>query len=136
MTPADSSPCEIYSETIEQLVYHYSQFIDIFETKYLTELHHEEFIYPRKFLKRIDGFLNEELYRMQLEETNRRRSWLAKYGEFIPREFKLPGEDEMPTVVQVITEGLERIQKQDGIEKFNDGAEKQLLDLIRSLKRK
>lgn len=136
VTPADSSPCEIYSETIEQLVYHYSQFIDIFETKYLTELHHEEFIYPRKFLKRIDGFLNEELYRMQLEETNRRRSWLAKYGEFIPREFKLPGEDKMPTVVQVITEGLERIQKQDGIEKFNDGAEKQLLDLIRSLKRK
>ncbi|KAI5949659.1 ATG17 [Candida margitis] len=133
-TLAELSPCDIYSETIKQLIFHYTQFIDIYQTKYLTELHHEQFIYPKKFLKRIGDFLHEELYRMQLEETNHRKSWLTKYGEFIPREFKLPGEDEMPTVVQVITEGLEHIQKEDGVEKFNDGEEKYLLDLIRSLK--
>lgn len=71
---------------------------------------------------------------MQLEESNHRKAWLAKYGEFIPREFKLPGEDEMPTVMQVITEGLEHIQKGDEVEKFNDGEEKNLLDLIRSFR--
>ncbi|KAG5421754.1 ATG17 [Candida metapsilosis] len=130
------SPCEIYSETIKQLVFHYSQFIEIYETRYLTELHHEEFVYPKKFLKKIRDFLNEDLYRMQLEETSHRRNWLQKYGEFIPREFKLPGDNEMPAVVQVITEGLEQIQKEDGVEKFNDGEEKKLLNLIRSLKEK
>lgn len=134
VTLEELSPCEIYSETIKQLIYHYSQFIEIYETKYLQELHHEEFVYPRKFLKRIGDFLNEELYRMQLEESNHRKAWLAKYGEFIPREFKLPGEDEMPTIMQVITEGLEHIQKEDGVEKFNDGEEKNLLDLIRSFR--
>ncbi|KAI5967111.1 ATG17 [Candida theae] len=130
------SPCEIYSETIKSLVFHYTQFIEVYETKYLTELHHEEFVYPRIFLKKIRDFLSEDLYRIQLEETNRRKLWLEKYGELIPREFKLPGEDEVPVVVQVITEGLEQIQKEDGVEEFNDGEEKVLLDLIRSIKQK
>ncbi|KAI3403935.2 ATG17 [Candida oxycetoniae] len=128
------TPCEIYAETIKQLIFHYSQFLNIYKSKYLTELHHEQFQYPRKFLRRVGEFLNEELYRMQLEELSHRKNWLAKYGDFIPKEFKLPGEQEMPSVVQVNTQGLGHIQNVNGIEEFNQGEEKQLLALIKRLK--
>ncbi|KAI5953609.1 ATG17 [Candida jiufengensis] len=131
----DLSPCEIYAETIKQVLFHYTQFLDIYKSKYLSELYHEQYLYPKKYLKKINDFLNEDLYRLQLEESNHRKSWLTKYGEFIPKEFKLPGEQEIPLVVQVVTQGLEHVQQNsNGVEEFNEGEEKQLLDLIKKIK--
>ncbi|CAK9438681.1 uncharacterized protein LODBEIA_P29050 [Lodderomyces beijingensis] len=127
-------PCEIYAETVKQLTSHYRQFLEIYKTNYLTELHHEQFLYPKKFLKRVGEFLNEDLYRMQLDETAHRKKWLSKYGDFIPKEWKLPGEQELPMVVQVVTEGLEHIQSTEGVEGFNEGEEKKLLALMRGLR--
>ncbi|KAI5966480.1 ATG17 [Candida pseudojiufengensis] len=132
---ADLSPCEIYAETVKQILFHYTQFLDIYKTKYLTELHHEQYLYPKKYLKKINNFLNEELYRLQLEELNHRKSWVTKYGEFIPKEFKLPGEQEIPFVVQVVTQGLEHVQPDaNGAGEFNEGEEKNLLDLMKRIR--
>ncbi|CAI5758910.1 unnamed protein product [Candida verbasci] len=134
-TEQSQSPIDGYSQLLNRLTFHYTQFINIYKTKYLKELHHQQYSYPRKFLKRITDFLDGEIYRIQLEEINHRKSWILKYGEFLPKEFKLPGESELPSVVQVVTEGLEYIQYEDGVEKeFNQGEEKFLLDLIKKEK--
>lgn len=104
-------PFEVYTETINQLTYHYSRFLEIYKTSYLNELHYEKFVYPRKFLSKLNHFLNEELFQFQQEEHQRRKKWLVQYGDFIPKEFKLPGEFNQPAVVQVITEGLENLEQ-------------------------
>ncbi|KAG7664613.1 ATG17 [[Candida] subhashii] len=127
----NKTPCEQYAEVLQELAFHYTQFIDVYKSKYLTELHHELYSYPRKFLKKLTEFLQEDLYRIEREESERRRNWMIKYGDFIPKEFKLPGEYELPQIVQVLTEGLEHIQVQ---EEFNEGKEKELLDLIKRTK--
>lgn len=108
---AEGVPVVEYCETISQLVFHYTKFIEIYRTVYLSELHYEKYAYPRRFLTRLSKFLNEELQQMQKEEHARRKEWLAKYGDFIPREFVLPGEHTQPSVVQVITEGLDEVDQ-------------------------
>ncbi|KAG8204370.1 ATG17, partial [Candida africana] len=128
---SDQSPSQVYTQTLQELTEHYVKFINIYKTKYLAELHHQQFTYPRKFLKKLTEFLNEDIYRIQIEESERRRQWISRYGEFIPSEFKLPGEHELPVIVQIITEGLEYIQKEDGQEEEpNIGNEKELMDMI------
>ncbi|CUM66138.1 uncharacterized protein PRCAT00003795001 [Priceomyces carsonii] len=131
----NSSAIEIYSNTIRQLVYHYTQFFQVYKTKYLAELHHEQYIYPRKFFKRLTDFLNHDLQTLQQEEAERRRKWLSKYGDFIPKEFKLPGEYNQPAISQVITEGLDDIQKlfKDGTF-AEDANERKLIELMMAMK--
>lgn len=114
-------PLDNYFHVINQLAYHYKQFLSIFKTKYLVELHHQQFTFPRKFMSKLNKFLNEELFEFQQEEKERRDHWLKKYGDFIPKQFILPG-DNQPSVVQVVTEGIE-----DNVQQ-----EKQLLDIIRN----
>lgn len=116
-----------YHHIIDQLIYYYRNFLLVFKTKYLAEYHHQQFTYPKQFLDKLNKFLNEELYQFQQDERQRRVNWLNKYGEFIPKQFKLPGESQ-PSVVQVITEGL---TEDDTSNVFK---EKQLLDLIKSYK--
>jgi len=127
----ETPPLKEYSDTINQLVYHYKQFLDVYKTKYLVELHNELFTYPRKFLNKLSEFLNDDLYQLQNEEKERRKQWLAKYGDFIPKEFKLPGEYNQPTIVQIITEGLEQVQPTNTDSLTSD--ERQLLDLIKKM---
>ena len=72
---------------------------------------------------------------LQQEEYERRRNWLARYGEFIPTEFKLPGELNQPSIIQVVTEGLDDVQKDYNDGKFNETAEEiNLSDLIKTMK--
>lgn len=112
-----------YIHIINQLIYYYKNFLLIFKTKYLLEYHHQQYTYPKQFLEKLNKFLNEELATFQQQERERRHSWLDKYGEFIPHQFKLPG-DQQPAVVQVITEGLEEdVMK-----------EKEVLELIKRMK--
>ena len=62
---------------------------------------------------------------------------MAKYGQFIPAEFKLPGEHELPVVVQIITEGLENIQKDQDFsveEEVLSKEETELIDMIKGTK--
>lgn len=125
----DILPLKQYADTINQLVYHYKQFLDVYKTKYLVELHNELFTYPRKFLNKLSEFLNEDLYELQNEERERRKQWLAKYGDFIPKEFMLPGEYNQPSIVQIITEGLEQVQSTNA----KPSEERQLLDLIKKM---
>lgn len=113
-------------ETIELLIYHYKQFLSIYKKNYFLELHYEEYVYPRMFLSKLTKFLDEELAQVQKQERERRKIWLEKYGDFIPKEFRLPGEAEYPTVVQVITEGLDAARDEPDVER-------KLLDLISSL---
>ncbi|EGW34801.1 autophagy related kinase activator Atg17 [Spathaspora passalidarum NRRL Y-27907] len=124
------TPTRLYVQILEELTFHYTQFLHIYKTKYLSELYHEQYTYPRKFLKKLTELLNQDMYRIQLEETERRKQWTAKYGNFIPKEFNL--ELELPSIVQIITEGLENIQS--GEAEFNEGKEKELLDLIKLTK--
>lgn len=124
-----NDPLDNYLHVFNQLINHYKHFSSIFKTKYLIELHHQQFTYPRKFLHKLNHFLNNELYNFQHEELLRRQQWLNKYGEFIPKQFKLPGENQ-PSVVQVITEGLENYDNPDD-EVYQ---EKQLLDTIKGFK--
>lgn len=136
----NKSPCEIYSETLQELTSHYIQFINVYKTKYLTELHHQQYTYPRKFLRKLTEFLYEDIHEIQLEEAERRRRWMSKYGQFIPSEFKLPGESDLPMVVQIITEGLERIQKEQDGNAVTEGREvitqdeKKLIEMLKGAK--
>lgn len=114
-----------YLENIKQLTYHYSNFIDIYKDEYLNELYYEKYIYPRKFLGKLTTFLNNELGELQKDEINRRKIWLEKFGNFIPKELKLPGNSDYPLIVEVITQGLEQIDVVESEE------EKGLLDLLR-----
>lgn len=126
-TKSLNNPLDNYLHIFTQLINHYKHFSSIFKTKYLIELHHQQFTYPRKFLHKLNHFLNNELYNFQHDELLRRQHWLSKYGEFIPKQFKLPG-DNQPSIVQVVTEGLENYDNPDD-EVYQ---EKQLLDLIKS----
>ncbi|ODV80817.1 autophagy-related protein 17 [Suhomyces tanzawaensis NRRL Y-17324] len=117
-----------HTETISQLSYHYNQFLKVYRTQYLSELHYERYVYPRKFLGKLTDFLNETLHQMQLDEEQRRKNWLVKYGEFIPKELSLPGDQNQPTIVEIITEGLEDIQKE------SDSAEQELVQFLKLMK--
>lgn len=120
------TPVRIYADTVDQLVYHYQMFLDVYMKQYLQELHYERYEYPRKFLKKLRGLLNDELYAMQSSERERRKEWLERYGDFIPKELRLPGEASQPQVIQVITDGLEGVQNDE-----SEGEEEhQLLKLI------
>lgn len=110
-------------ETIDQLIYHYKTFSTVYAKKYFTELHYEKYVYPRLFLSKLSKFLNEELDSILKQERERRSKWLEKYGSFIPKEFKLPGELDQPTIVQIITEGLDEVDE-------DPDTERRILDLI------
>ncbi|KAG2732052.1 hypothetical protein G9P44_004469 [Scheffersomyces stipitis] len=129
----EQTPIEKFTDTVNQLVYHYTQFLNVFKSQYLRELHHEQFSYPRKFLSKLTNFLNDELYKMQIEEKERRRAWLTKYGDFIPKEFRLPGEYNQPVITQVVTEGLEDVQKEGADAERHITQEKELLELLRKM---
>lgn len=60
-------------------------------------------------MERINRFLNEDLHQMHEQEINRRKQWVAQYGDFIPKEFTLPGEVHIPIVSQVVTECLDDV---------------------------
>lgn len=128
----EKDPIDIYSETINQLSYHYGQFLEVYKSNYLHELHYEKYVYPRKFIKKLADFLDDGLYQFQEEERDRRKKWLTKYGDFIPKEFKLPGEYNQPMVVQVVTDGLDDIEQKDVSQE--DDEEMMLLKLISSNK--
>ena len=134
MSP-NQTPLEAYIETINLLLYHYTQFLSIYKSEYLTELYYEQYTYPRKYLAKLTKFLNNDMSHLQQEEYERRRNWLARYGEFIPTEFKLPGELNQPSIIQVVTEGLDDVQKDYNDGKFNETAEEiNLSDLIKTMK--
>lgn len=120
---------DAYVDVISQLTYHYTQFHSVYHLKYVTELHYEQYVYPRRFLKILQDFLNGTLLQVEEEERTRRHHWLQKYGSFIPKEFVLPGEYNQPSVVQVISEGLDEIQASSAVE-----SEARLLALIKQLR--
>lgn len=122
-------PLLVYAEVVALLSYHYTQFRKVFETRYLTELHYEQFVYPRKFLKVLDDYLNGRLFQFEEAERERRRDWLHKYGDFLPKELYLPGEAHQPKVVQVVSDGLEDIE----LPATHDN-EMRLLELIKTLR--
>ncbi|KAK6464520.1 autophagy-related protein 17 [Scheffersomyces coipomensis] len=128
---SNQSPIERYAETLNELTYHYTQCLYVIRTQYLEELHREQFKYPKLFLSSLTEFLNENMYKLQVQEKIRRKEWLAKYGSFIPKEFKIPGEKNQPAIVQVITEGLEDVQR-DATE--IELEERMLVDYINKLK--
>lgn len=134
--PPDRTPISAYTDAVNHLSYHYTQFLDVFKTKYLSELFHEQYTYPKVFFSKLYEFLNEDLTQLQQEESTRRSQWIAKYGEFIPRLFKLPGEQDQPTVIQVITEGLDHAQNSFENGAYRESAdEKQLISLIKSFQK-
>lgn len=120
------TPVRIYAETVDLLRYHYQMFLDIYTKEYLQELHFERYEYPRRFLSKLRGLLNDELYEMQSSERERRRLWLEKYGDFIPKELRLPGTSSQPQVIQVITDGLEGVQ----VDESEGDEEHRLLELM------
>lgn len=127
-------PRKAYLEAMNHLIYYYKLFIRVYKTKYLQEYLREKYLYPRDFLSRLESLFNNSLLQIQNSETEKRKNWLLQYGEFIPKEFELPGEQRQPSVVQVITEGLDDVQT-DPREKsslmYNE--EKQLVEYIKNL---
>lgn len=112
-------PAETYASTLTALADHYRQFCSVYQAQYLSELHYEKFVYPRKFVKVLDESLNRDLLPFEDEEIERRREWLRKYGDFIPADFHLPGESGLPRLVQVISEGLEDLEAESAREDEN-----------------
>lgn len=128
--PSDSThPLDMYVTMLGDLSFHYNKFYHIYKTKYLSELHNEQYVFPRKFVRLLTEFFDNEMHQLQAEETDRRRAWLAKYGDFIPKEFWLPGEQSQPHVVQVITDGIDENELLNDLED-----EQKLLQLIRQMK--
>lgn len=103
------SALDVYVSVVLLLCHHYTQFEAIFVSHYVKELHYEKYAYPRRFLEALHDFLNGPLLQLEEEERARRRQWLANYGDFIPRELQLPGEENQPRVLQVISEGLDQL---------------------------
>lgn len=122
-------PPELYAAILKLLGRHFRQFMAVFSTQYLSELHYEQFVYPRKFLKLLDEHLNGHLLQLEDDERRRRQDWLLKYGEFIPKSFRLPGEHNQPRVVQVVSEGLDDLNSPTA-----QADEEQLLALIRRVR--
>lgn len=120
---------DTYVDILNQLTYHYTHFQKIYHSEYLTELHYEQYVYPRKFLQLLNDFLNGQLLQIEETEKQRRTFWLSKFGSFIPKQFVLPGEYSQPSVVQVISEGLDEIQSTTAQED-----EERLISLISSLR--
>lgn len=100
----------LYTDVVNQLLHHYTQFLAIFKQHYITELHYEQYVYPRKYVRMLDDFLHGPLLELEEDERARRAQWLSRYGDFIPKELILPGFQSQPCVVQVTTEGLEMLQ--------------------------
>lgn len=101
---------DAYVDVLSQLTFHYTSFQKIYHSEYLKELYYEQYIYPRKFLQLLNDFLNGQLLHIEEDERERHRDWLRKFGDFIPKQLILPGEYNQPSVVQVISEGLDEIQ--------------------------
>lgn len=120
---------DTYTDILNRLTFHYTNFQKIYHSEYLTELHYEQFVYPRKFLLLLNDFLNGPLLQLEEAEKERRNFWLSKFGNFIPKQFILPGEFNQPSVVQVISEGLDEIQSLTSQED-----EQRLITLIGSLR--
>lgn len=120
---------DLYSEVVGQLVHHYTQFYATFNDHYISELHYEQYVYPRRYLKVLDDFLHGALLELEEEERARRTRWLTKYGDFIPKELVLPGLQSQPCIVQVTTDGLETLQAQSAEE-----SEAKLLQLLKSVR--
>lgn len=128
------SPLQQYADVISQLEYYYTNFYNIYKTKYFVELYREKYQYPRAFLDKISRFLNEDLHQMHEEEIQRRKQWVAQYGEFIPRELTLPGEVHIPVVSQVITECLDDVANEMKGGKLQETEqERRLLEFIKSM---
>lgn len=128
------SPLQQYANVVSQLEYYYTNFYTIYRTKYFVELYREKYQYPRAFLDKISRFLNEDLHQMHEEEIQRRKNWVAQYGEFIPRELTLPGEVHIPVVSQVITECLDDVASEMKGGKLQETEqERRLLELIKSM---
>lgn len=100
----------LYTSVVKQLLHHYTQFLASYKQHYITELHYEQYVYPRKYIKMLDDFLHGPLLELEEDERARRAQWLARYGDFIPKELVLPGIQSQPCVVQVTTEGMEMLQ--------------------------
>ncbi|KAG7192241.1 uncharacterized protein KQ657_001959 [Scheffersomyces spartinae] len=122
-------PLDTYISMVGDLSFHYNKFYHIYKTKYLSELHNEQYVFPRKIVRLLTEFFDKDMLQLQTEETERRRAWLAKYGDFIPKEFWLPGEQSQPHVVQVITEGVDENELRHDLEN-----EQRLLQLIRQMR--
>ncbi|KAF3993376.1 hypothetical protein FT663_01880 [Candidozyma haemuli var. vulneris] len=108
--PSAKSAIDLYTDVVKHLLHHYTQFYATFKQHYITELHYEQYVYPRKYVKMLDDFLHGPLLELEEEEKDRRAQWLTKYGDYIPKELVLPGFSSQPYVVQVTTEGLEMLQ--------------------------
>ncbi|OBA20695.1 hypothetical protein METBIDRAFT_12655 [Metschnikowia bicuspidata var. bicuspidata NRRL YB-4993] len=108
--PSKESPVEGYAHMVRALGDHYHHFCSVYQLQYLSELHYEKFVYPRKYFKLLDEYLNGQLLRFENEERDRRREWLRRYGDFIPADFYLPGEADQPHVTQVASEGLDHLE--------------------------
>ena len=108
--PNDEPALLQYTSILNQLSYHYSQTLSVYQTKYLKELHREQYEYPRILLSKITQFLTVELAALQEEEFNKRQAWMKDFGDFIPKEFKSPAGLPLPTVRQIDTKGLEYLQ--------------------------
>lgn len=133
----DCTPIEQYSRILNQLYYHYSQTLRIYQSEYLQELHREQYEYPRLFLSKISKFLTEELVELQQQELIKRQKWMKDFGEFIPQEFKSPEALGVPIVLQIETQGMEDLQSDiiDGHLKISKN-EKLLTDLIDKMNKK
>lgn len=129
-----TSPVEAYAGLLTGLCDHYRQFLAVYRAQYLSELHYEQFVYPRRFLKVLDECLNGTLLAFEDEERARRHEWLRKYGEYIPGDFCLPGEAGQPRVVQVVSEGLDHLDSPSA--DLDEGRLVQLLKETRLLRGK
>lgn len=130
----DCTPIEQYSRILNQLSYHYSQTLKIYQSEYLQELHREQYEYPRLFLSKISKFLTVDLIELQQQELMKRQEWMKEFGEFIPQEFKSPDALGFPVVLHIETQGLEALQNDivDGNLKVSAN-EKLLMDLIEKM---
>lgn len=122
-------PVVIYSDILDLLCHHYTQFLAVYRSEYLLELHYEQFVYPRKFLKVLNDFLDGPLLQLEQEERERRHAWLRRYGDYIPKEFALPGEYNQPTVVEVVSEGLDTVKTPESATE-----EAKLLELMKAVR--
>lgn len=121
------TPMASFSQVLDLLSDHYQQFCSVYHVQYLSELYYEQYVYPRKFLKLIDEFFNDKLLSFEDAERERRLAWLRRYGEFIPSSFQLPGDSVYPSVVQVVSDGLDDLNSETA-----ESDEARLLELLKA----